>query len=173
MGQLLSAAVLVSFVAGALAFNVVENQPDFTSETISIGIVTHDFDASLAFYTDVIGMQKTGGFSVNKDFSDNSGLSNGDPFEVAVLKLADSPDATEWKIVGFDKSPKTKPSKHIQDRIGIQYVTIFVESVDPYIQKFNSMNIELLNQPGLTIPDGRRFLLIQDPNGIFVELIGR
>ena len=173
MGQLLSALVLVSFVAGALAFNVIENQPKFTNDTIQIGVVVEDFEASVKFYTEVIGMQEVGGFSIDEEFGKASGLSNGVPFDVTILKLADSEKANQWKVVHFGNPPKAKHSNHIQDQIGMQYTTLYVENVDPYIARLEANNVELLNEPGLTIGDGRRFLLFQDPNGIFIEIIGR
>ena len=172
MGQLLSAAVLVSFVAGALAFNVAESTPEFTRDTIEIGLVVEDVEETMKFYTDVIGMQRTGGFSIDKDFGKRSGLSGGEPFEVNIMKVKDSPASTELKIVGFPNSTKAKDSDHIQDRIGLQYITIYVESLDPHLEKIRAHKIKLLGDTPISLPDGRRFLMVRDPNGVFVELIG-
>ena len=173
MGQLLSAAVLVSFVAGALAFNVIENQPKFTNETIQIGLVAEDFEETLGFYTEVIGMQHTGGFSLDAAFGKSSGLSGGAPVDVAILKLADSPAANQLKIVNIANPPKAKPSQYIQDRAGMRYMTLYVDNVDPFIQRFGAHGIKLLGDTPVKIDDGRRFLLVEDPNGVFVEIIGQ
>ena len=173
MGQFLSATVLVTFVAGALAFNVRENSTTFEKDTIQIGVVVEDFDASLAFYTEVIGMKETGGFSIDQDFGKRSGLSGGKPFEVAILKLEDSPTANQWKIVNFESAPKADHTDHIQGRSGMQYITLYVDNVDPHLARLKEADVKLLGSTPVKLDDGRRFLLLRDPNGIFIEIIGK
>ena len=172
MGQFLSATVLVTFVASALAFNVRENSAAFEKDTIQIGVIVEDLETSVDFYTNVIGMEETGGFTVDADLSRRTGLTGGKAFDVTVLKLKDSPHANEWKIMSFEGLPKVQKQKHIQDRVGMQYITIFVDSVDPYLERLKAHDVKLLGDTPVTLGDGRRFLLFKDPNGIFVEIIG-
>lgn len=170
MKQAIAVTILTTFVAGALAFNIKEKPTRFTKETISVGLVVDDFEESIKFYTEVIGMQKTGGFSIDEEFGKTSGLSGGVPFDVAILKLANSESASEWKIVSFDDPPKAQKNEHIQDHLGMQYITIFVDSVEPYRQRLSQNGVKLLGDTELG--DGRKFLLFTDPNGIFIEIIG-
>src|SRR5262245_37807383 len=106
-------------------------QSSFSSKLIGVGVVVADIDKSLDFYINVIGMVKTGGFDLDKSFTKRSGLSNGVPFSVTVLKLADSPDANEWKLMSFKKAATHPVQKHVQDDTGMQYITINVNSLAP------------------------------------------
>ena len=145
---------------------------DFSSEVVSIGVVVSDFQKSLDFYTNVIGMSRTGGFDVDSDFGKRSGLTGGEPFSVAVLKLKDSPTATEWKLMSFGKGSSHPSQSFIQDDTGMQYVTIFVTSLKPFIQRIEKNKVKILGEIPVQLPDGRHFILVQDPDGIFIELIG-
>lgn len=72
-------------------------QSEFSHPGIFVGNVVEDLDKSVKFYTEVIGMTKTGEFSVDKTKAKNLGLTNAYNLDVTVLKLEDSPNATEWK----------------------------------------------------------------------------
>lgn len=148
-----------------------ENATEFEKNTISIGLIASDLEASLTFYTDIIGMQETGGFGIDAAFGKNSGLTGGTPFDVKILKLEDDPNATELKIMSFNKE-KNPGEKHIQVRNGMRYITIFVKSIVPVLERLKRNNIPFLGKTPIQLGDGRDFILIQDPDGVFVELIG-
>ncbi len=144
---------------------------NFDKPTISIGLLVSDMDASTAFYTGIIGMQETGGFPVDSVFAKESGLSGGVPFDVKILKLENSEAASEFKMVSFGKETIGK-EQVIQDQNRMRYMTIFVTSMTPILERVKKAGIPVLSEPGLTIRDGRQFVLLQDPDGVFVELIG-
>jgi catechol 2,3-dioxygenase-like lactoylglutathione lyase family enzyme len=135
-------------------------------------LVTADLERSIDFYVNVIGMTKTGSFSVDEAFAEKSGLTGGIPFDVTVLKLKDDPEAAEWKLMSFGKEPSHADQKYIQDDTGMQYITLFVKSMKPFIERFNQYNITLLEETPTFLEDGRQFVLVQDPEGNFIELIG-
>jgi catechol 2,3-dioxygenase-like lactoylglutathione lyase family enzyme len=147
-----------------------ENQ--FESGTIQFGIVVSELDRSIDFYTNVIGMVKTGGFSIDADFGMKSGLTGGEPFDVTILKLKDDPEATEWKLMSFGKEANHPRPRYIQDDTGVQYATIFVKSMEPFLERIWNHGIKLLEETPVYLEDGRQFVLVQDPDGIFIELIG-
>jgi catechol 2,3-dioxygenase-like lactoylglutathione lyase family enzyme len=151
---------------------VIGDDSEFPSGSIQIGVITRDLERSVDFYTNVIGMIKTGGFSVDEAFAERSGLTGGIPFEVTVLKLKDSPDAAEWKLMSFGKEPTHSPQKFIQDDIGMQYITIFVKSMKPIFERLEKHNVTPLEETPTFLEDGRQFVLVQDPDGNFIELIG-
>jgi catechol 2,3-dioxygenase-like lactoylglutathione lyase family enzyme len=151
---------------------VVEDASEFPMGSIQIGVITSDLQKAIDFYTKVIGMTKTGGFSVDEAFAAKSGLSGGVPFDVTVLKLKDDPEAAEWKLMSFGKEATHPTQKYIQDDIGMQYVTIFVKSMKPFLERINEHNVDLLEETPTFLEDGRQFVLVQDPDGNFVELIG-
>ena len=166
MRQAIAITILTSFVVGALAFNVKVKEVHFSNDTIQVGVVVTDIEESIRFYTDVIGMQKVGGFEVGEGFGKSSGLTGGEAFEVTILKLADRPEANQWKLMSFKEAAKSKHGKHIQDGIGMQYITLYVESISPYLERFKQHKVKLLSDPNTTVGDGRQFALIQDPDGI-------
>ena len=147
-------------------------QSEFAKSFISIGVVVEDLDKSLDFYKDVIGMQETGGFTVNAAMGKKTGLSNGVAFDVKVLKLKDDPNATEWKLLSFKKEATHPKQNHIQDDTGMQYTTIFVNDLRPFVERLKKNNITLMGETPTQLDDGRYFVLVQDPDGIFIELIG-
>ena len=51
-------------------------QSEFSNPTISVGVVVEDLQKSIDFYTNVIGMTKTGEFSVSKEKCTELGLTN-------------------------------------------------------------------------------------------------
>lgn len=160
-------------VAATLLVNIsAYSQSNFSSNLIGSGVVVSDLDRSLDFYVDGIGMVKAYSFTINEDFSKRSGLSNGIPVEVTVLKLENSPNANEWKLMSFgNKQTESKPD-YIQDGTGVQYITINVKALNPVIKRLKEMNVKLLGNTPTPLNQNLHFVLVQDPDGIFIELIG-
>src|SRR5215212_511159 len=106
---------LLSFVF-AIAMSISSySQSNFSSKLIGLGVVVSDLEKSLDFYVNAIGMVKAYSFTINEDFSKRSGLSNGVPASVTVLKLENSPEANEWKLLSFGKKSAHPKQNFIQD----------------------------------------------------------
>jgi len=161
------AALSIILTTGTMA------QSEFSSNMFGVGVVCADLEESLDFYLNVIGMKKTGAFDVNEDFAKSSGLSNGIPFSVEVLKLEDSPDGNVWKLMSFGKEATCPRSRYIQDDIGMQYITLNVTSLQPFLQRIRKHGIELLGETPVPLGSGERhFALVQAPEGTIIEIIG-
>ncbi len=145
---------------------------EFSSETLSIGVVVQNLEKSVEFYTQVIGMKKTGGFAVNAEMGKRTGLTDGQPVSITVLKLGDGKTASEWKLMSFGKPAAHPPQKHLQDDTGMQYITIHVKSLKPVLQRIKEHNVKLLGDTPFLMGGTTSFALVQDPDGTFVELIG-
>ena len=145
---------------------------EFTSETISIGVVVSDVEKSVEFYTEVIGMKKTGGFSVDAAGGKRTGLTDGVPVTITVLKLGESKTATEWKLMSFGKPAAHPKQVHLQDDTGMQYITIHVKALKPILARIKEHNVKLLGDTPISLGGSTQFALVQDPDGTFVELIG-
>lgn len=148
-----------------------QNQTEFDKSFISIGVIVSDLDASLDFYTKVIGMKETGGFNVNEEFGQKTGLTGGVSFDVKILKLQDDPNAAEYKLMSFGNE-KNASETHIQERNGMRYITLFYKSTDDVLNRLKTNNVKLLGETPVILADGRSFILVQDPDGTFIELIG-
>ena len=148
------------------------SQSNFSSKIINIGVVVSDLERAMDFYINGIGMVKTGGFNLDKDFTQRSGLSGGIPFSVPVLKLDNSPDATEWTLISFEKRAVHTKSKFVQDDLCMQYITINVKSLKPVIERLTKQKVKFLGDTPTRLNKDLLFLFVQDPDGNFVELIG-
>lgn len=147
-------------------------QSNFTSKVIGAGVVVADLERSLDFYVNGIGMVKTGSFTINDDFGKRSGLTNGVAVTVTMLKLENSPEATDWKLMSFGGKPAHPKPKNIQDDTGVQYITINVKALQPVIDRLRQMNVPFLGSTPTPLNAKTHFVLVQDPDGTFIELIG-
>ncbi|MCK8495391.1 VOC family protein [Spirosoma sp. RP8] len=151
---------------------VAQAQSNFSSKVIGIGVVVADLDRSLDFYVNGIGMVKTGSFTINEDFGKRSGLTNGVPVNVMMLKLENSPEASDWKLMSFGSKPSHPKPKYIQDDTGMQYITLQVKALKPIIDRLKQMNVPFLGSTPTPLNAKSHFVFVQDPDGTFIELIG-
>ena len=117
-------------------------------------------------------MKKTGGFSVDSAGGKRTGLTDGVPVSITVLKLGDSKTATEWKLMSFGKPASHPKQKHLQDDTGMQYITLHVKALKPILERIKANNVKLLGETPFLMSGTTYFTLVQDPDGTFVELIG-
>jgi catechol 2,3-dioxygenase-like lactoylglutathione lyase family enzyme len=172
MKNLLKSIVILSVMLIGLPAFSVQSPDDFAKSGISIGVVVEDLNKSLDFYLNVIGMVKTGEFSVDADKAKELGLSNGDRFDVKVLKLENSENAPEWKLMSFGKKATHPKQSYVPDDTGIQYITIFVKSMKPILERIQKHGVKTLGKTPSMLDADRQFVLVQDPDGNFIELIG-
>ena len=147
-------------------------QSEFSSGLIGVGVVTKDITKSLDFYLNVIGMTKVGEFDVDENFGKISGLTEGIAFHVDVLKLQDSPEANQWKLMSFKKEGSHPMPEYIHDDTGMQYITINVNSLDPVLKRIKENNVKLMGETPVPLGEKDHFVLVQDPDGTIIELIG-
>ena len=171
MKNLFTALFLIAFAISATAQNST-TESEFSNPTYFVGSVVVDLDASIDFYTNVIGMTKTGGFSVPVEKAKELGLSDKYTLDVAVLKLENSDKANEWKLMSLRKKPGHKKPKYIHDDTGMQYITIFVKHLNPIIERVKKHNVKILSGVPSQLDENKYFILVQDPDGTFIELIG-
>lgn len=159
-------------VLAALAAHAAEVR--FKTTTIQIGMVVSDLDQSKAFYQDVVGMIQTDrkSFDIPAEFGRSSGLTDSLPFHVEILKLGSGENATELKLMSFGDKPKKQENRFIHSHTGIQYLTLQVEDIAPSLERIKQHGVKMLGETPVALPDGREFILIQDPDGTFVEIIG-
>lgn len=163
------------FLLLACTFYPIKNssaQSEFSNPTIQIGVVVKDLQKSVEFYTRIIGMTKTGEFSVPVEKARELGLTDKYPLDVTVLKLENSEQANEWKLMSLGTKANHPKQNFISDDTGIQYITILVEHLLPVMKRVQQNRIKILSKTPSTLDDGRKFILIQDPDGTFVEIIG-
>lgn len=145
---------------------------EFSSTTIGVGVVVRDLDKALDFYTNVVGMVQTGSFGISEDFSKKSGLAGGVPAQVKVLRLGTGEEATQWKLMTFGDKAKPLQNEYIYSHSGVRYITIMVKDLTPILKRIKERQIKLLGETPVPLGRDTQFILIQDPDGTFIELIG-
>ena len=165
-------SVFLIITAMAIVSSKTMAQSEFSSGLIGVGVVTKDIQKSLDFYLNVIGMTKVSEFDVDGEFGTSSGLTDGLAFHVDILKLQDSPDANQWKIMSFKKEGTHPMPKYIHDDTGMQYITIMVNSLEPFLKRIKEHKVKLLGDTPIPLGETDHFVLVQDPDGTIIELIG-
>ncbi|MCF2487688.1 VOC family protein [Dyadobacter sp. CY347] len=159
-------------ITACLFGSLVQAQSNFKSKSIGVGVVVADMEKSLNFYVNGIGMVKTGNFTINAEFGKRGGLTGGEAVEVNILKLENSPEGTDWKLMSFGKKASHPKPKFIQDDNGPQYITIQVKALKPIIDRLKEQKVPFLGSTPTPLTKDSHFVLVQDPDGTFVELIG-
>ncbi len=169
--SLKSLVVVFALLIANLSYS---NQPpdEFARSGIAVGVIVEDLEKSLDFYINVIGMTTVREFVVDAEKARRMGLSDTESFDIKVLKLVDSEDASEWKLMSFRRQSEQANQKYIPEANGFRYVTIFVKSMGPILERLKSHGIKTLGETPLMLDAVRQFVLLRDPDGNFVELIG-
>ncbi len=162
-----SSIFLVALVAYAA-------QVTFSYKTIHIGMIVSDLEKSMAFYKDVVGMVQVDrtSFDVDGDFGKRSGLTDGTAFHVEVLKLGSGEEATQLKLMSFGDKAEKSTNSFIHSHTGVQYLTIMVDDIDAAIERIRKHNVRFCGETPIKHGEDQTFVMVQDPDGTFVELIG-
>lgn len=147
------------------------NKNETRKGELLIGLVCSDLNRSLDFYKNIIGMTETGGFEVDGQFGTDSGLSDGKPFSVKTLKLDNTPTATTLKLACCSDTTAVKPA-YVTDSPGVRYLTFEVKSTKSIKEQLQKNGIRILGKGPVDMGDNQELLLVQDPDGVFVEIIG-
>lgn len=172
MSNLLKSFILLASMLVVLPSFAVQPPDEFAKSGISVGVVVQDLNKALDFYINVIGMTKTGEFSVDATKAKELGLSDGNSFDVKVLKLENSENAPEWKLMSFGKKASHPKPTYVPDDNGVQYITVFVKSMKPFLERIQKHGVKMLGKTPTMLDANRQFVLVQDPDGTFIELIG-
>jgi catechol 2,3-dioxygenase-like lactoylglutathione lyase family enzyme len=167
-------APLILVLIAVLSLSAFSAPQEFSSKTILIGMIVSDLDESMHFYKDVIGMSQIGNssFDVDADFGKKSGLTDNLPIHVEILKLGAGNDATQLKLMTFGDRAKKQQNEYLHSHTGIQYLTINVKALQPFIERIKKNNVPFLGNTPIPLGADRHFVLVKDPDGTFVELIG-
>lgn len=168
---MLSVGLVLSLCALALPEHA-DAQSASADPTIDVGVVVDDLDASLQFYREVLGMEQRRTIDITEDFGQRSGLTGGHPTEIRVLTLGEGDAATEWKLMTFEEVPDAPAESDITDQQGMQYITLQVDQLGPYLERARDHDVKPIGDTPIALGEDNHFLLLQAPEGTFVEVIG-
>lgn len=151
---------------------------NFASQTIDIGLVVTDIKKSLKFYKEVVGFEEKEGFQVGGKFPKLVGLTDGTDLNIHVLRLGGQETATKLKLMQVQSKKPSRLIKqpYIHSVAGISYVTIFVENVDQVLSQASRLGYKAYGKSPQILPEGLPqnvcLLMLKDPDGNFVEIVG-
>ena len=149
------------------------DEPVFSSPTVDIGMVAQDLEKSAKFYTDVLGLTETKGFTATPEKATAFGLTNNLGADIRVFVLGEGESATRLKLMSFPTAPGAKPDQtYIHSTIGISYLTLRVADLDAMVARLKEAKVELLGQTPVLLGGSNYFVCVHDPDGNFIELIG-
>ncbi|QHT67371.1 VOC family protein [Rhodocytophaga rosea] len=140
--------------------------------TVDIGVVVTDLEKSLEFYTHILGMEQTGTWRSSREMSTKYDVNSGKAFDIIDLKLDCDGYILKYKL---NKTEGNIPKETVAsgkeyygfEKIGSRYLTINVESIDPFIKRMKENHIRYKL---VTLPNGHRVVLLHDPDGALLEL---
>ncbi len=151
--------------------SAIEPNSEFSRTSISVGVVVEDLNKSIDFYTKVVGMVVIRDLFIDSAKAKRMGLTKGETLSIKVLKLENVENATEIKLLSYGKKTKLSKQTSVSDANGIRYLTIFVKSLKPLLDRIAKNGIKTLGETPTMLDAKRQFVLIQDPDGNFVEFI--
>jgi catechol 2,3-dioxygenase-like lactoylglutathione lyase family enzyme len=162
------------FLVFSLAIFIFPRCKNASSDSdLEIGLVCSNLEQSLHFYKNIIGFRETGGFDVDAQFSTDAALSDGKPFKVKLLRLNDGAVGTNLKLACCsDSTLQTKPA-YVNITPGMKYLTLNVASTKAVKERLRQNGIRLLGKTPVPVGDDSELIMVQDPDGVFVEIIGK
>jgi lactoylglutathione lyase len=154
-----------------------EEESEFARATVDLGVVVSDIDASVKFYTEVIGFKEAGGFKVPGGFGKDAGLTAGTDLEIKILSLGDEESATKLKLMQLPGvKSKVSDNTHIHSQLGYSYITVFVTDTNAAMARLKKAGIKPLAKGPVELPkplpQGVFLTVVRDPDGNLVELVG-
>lgn len=168
------AAACLALVAGnAVAADQDTKTAEFSKPVIDIGMVVRDVAVSARFYTNAIGFTEVSGFPVTAELGKKIGLIDGHPVNVRVFVLGQGDLATRIKLLSFPNAPgKAADQTFIHSTFGIRYLTLYVTSTDKALDRLRKAGVKPIGETPVDLGGGTKIVVVRDPDGNFVELIG-
>lgn len=151
-----------------------EANSTFSDITMDLGVVVSDLDASIEFYTNVIGLQKTGGFTVGPEFCTSAGLTDGHALNVTILTPNGDANGTNLKLMEISEA-ESKPSDNtfVHSQLGFSYLTFRVNDIDALLERVETHGATLASKELVSLGGQVRLTVVRDPDGNLVEVIGK
>ena len=123
-------------------------------DSLDIGVIVSDIDASLAFYRDILGLQFVGRVPVW------FGTMHRLRFGTSDFKLIEPTTVPPPGVLG------------LENQLGFRYVTFVVTDLTGLCAELQSKGIEF-TLPETQIRPGSRIAMVKDPDGNIVEFVER
>ncbi|RKU30883.1 glyoxalase [Candidatus Poribacteria bacterium] len=129
---------------------------------IDIAITCSNFDESLDFYHNKLGLEIVMDIEIPSDLATDVGLAP-TGFRQVRLKAGN----TLIKLMDIQDPPPT-PSDEFS--AGVRWLTFIVEDIQNVIDSLQQKGVEFLSEP-ISAPDAVGVACTRDPDGILIELV--
>ena len=133
-----------------------------THPIIDIAITCSNFEESLRFYHEQLGLEIVLDIQIPDDVATGAGLAPSG-FRQVRLKAGD----TLIKLMDIESPP---PTPSYEFSAGVRWLTFFVEDVRQTVGALKQKGVEFLSEP-VTAPDAAGVACARDPDGILIELV--
>ncbi len=135
-----------------------------THPIVDIAITCSNFEKSLHFYHECLGLEIVLDIQIPEDVAKGAGLA---PRGFRQVRL--QAGQTLIKLMGIESPPPT-PSYDFS--AGVRWLTFFVEDVWGTVEALKQKGVEFLSDP-VGAPDAGGVVCARDPDGILIELVQR
>ena len=135
---------------------------NLTHPIIDIAITCSNFEESLRFYHEQLGLEIVLDIQIPEDVATETGLAPSG-FRQVRLKAGD----TLIKLMDIESPPEE--SSH-EFAAGVRWLTFFVTDVKQAVAELQQKGVEFLSEP-VTAPDVAGVACARDPDGILIELV--
>ena len=129
---------------------------------VDIAIVCSDFDKSLYFYRDQLGLEVVLDLQIPEALAQGADLAPRG-FRQLRVKAGD----TLIKLMEIDSPPS---ERSLEFQAGVRWLTFLVEDVPGAVAKLKEKGVEFVGDP-LTAPDAKYVVCAKGPDGILIELV--
>jgi catechol 2,3-dioxygenase-like lactoylglutathione lyase family enzyme len=135
------------------------------------GFVVKDLEASIKFYTEVIGLKLRGRSERTGEFAEKMLGFKGAHIRGAFLDLGDGGYFLE--LIQY-MNPASGPNTMVRNNIGAAHLSFLVDNVDAFYAQTSKKGLRALNPPAALVQDGRlqrKAYYSQDPDGNWLEIV--
>lgn len=133
-----------------------------TKNSIDIAIVCSDFEKSLHFYRDQLGLEVVLDIEISESVAIGANLAPRG-FRHVRFKAGD----TLIKIMEINDPP---PERTLDFQAGVRWLTFLIEDVPGTMAKLQEKGVEFVGEP-VTAPDAKYVACAKGPDGILIELV--
>jgi lactoylglutathione lyase len=133
------------------------------------GIVCHDIDRMLGFYTEVVGLRLVADARTAPELSRKLG---GAPCGYRIVRLQ-TPCGERIKFVQPDEgAPEPNPvPQWVYQRHGLAYLTFVIEGLTQVVERLKAHHVKFVTSEPVEVRPGVFALYVLDPEGNFVEFV--
>lgn len=134
----------------------------FTHPVIDIAIVCSNFDESLHFYRDLLGLQVHADLQIPREVAVGANLAP-DGFRHVRLRAGE----TLIKLMEIADPPAPRSDSF---QSGVRWLTFFITDLEATVEQLKARGVEFHTEP-VSAPDAAHVVCAKAPDGMLVELV--